>query len=132
MEFSETIQTCMDTMCRCAYNRKIPIPLFWGRNFDPFELWLYIEQCNKQFVSATPLTLLHGIYSKNFVGTLDNICKCACMLPGNFDSIISLGIFAFFELRIWSYTEYINKQFVSATPLKPMHGIQLNIVGINV
>lgn len=50
-----------------------------------------------------------------------------CIIPENSDSIIFLGISVILNLKYWSYVEYTNEQFVSATPLQPLHGIKASV-----
>ena len=47
---------------------------------------------------------------------------------GNFDSIFFLGVTTFLNWKIWPKWKILLKQFVSATPLKPLNRISWNFV----
>ena len=47
---------------------------------------------------------------------------------GNFDSIFFLRVTPFFSLEIWQKWKILLKQFVSATPLKPLNRMSWNFV----
>ena len=51
-----------------------------------------------------------------------------CIFTENFDSIFFLGATPFLYLEIWPKWNILLKQFVSATPLKPLNRISWNFV----
>ena len=51
-----------------------------------------------------------------------------CISTRNFDSIFFLGVTPFLNLEIWPKWKILLKQFVSATPLKPLNRISWNFV----
>lgn len=76
------------------------------------------------FVSTTPFKPLHrikGIFRTQCEDVRFTRKLWFCYFSGNF---------GFFELRIWPYITYNEEQFVSATPLKTLHGILWNFVDI--
>ena len=50
------------------------------------------------------------------------------IFTGNFDSIFSLGVTPFFNLKIWPKWKIVLKQFASATHLKQLNRISWNFV----
>lgn len=44
--------------------------------------------------------------------------------------LFSLEISAPLNFELWQYIKYSNEKFVSACPLKPLHGISQNFVGL--
>ena len=75
-------------------------------------------------VSPTPLKPLNRISFCSYEG--HNVYMH--ISTGNFDLNFFLGVTTFLNLEIWSKWKILLKQFVSATPLKPLNGISWNFV----
>ena len=97
-------------------HRKFWFSFFSGSN-ALFELWPKWKILLKQFISATPLKPLNRI-SWNFVVMKDLMCRSAYVQ----EILIKFfsRSYALFEL-LNSKWKIILKQFVSATPLKPLN-----------
>ena len=94
--------------------------------FLNLEIWPKWKIFLIQFVSTTPLKLLNRI-SWNFVVVKGIPCRCA-YLQEIFIQFFFLWIMPFLNLEIWPKWKILLKQFVSATPLKPLNRILWNFV----
>lgn len=83
--------------------------------------WYNMSFCQSCFfgVSETPLKLMHRIFL-NFVGILIERKMYMCILPGNSNSYLFLGILNLLNLKFWPHIEFSNEHFVSASPLTPL------------
>ena len=72
-------------------------------------------------VSATPLKPLDRI-TWNCIDMKDVMCRCA-YLQDILIQVFCLGVTPFFNFEIWPKWKILLKQFVSATPLKPLNRI---------
>ena len=116
-----------DIMCTYAYPQEILIQFFSQSN-------AHFELRNLAKMKDTTWTICQRNSSETAQQNFVKLCSCEghnmlmCIPTGNFVQFFSQNYALFLNLEIWPKWKILLKQFVSATPLKPLNRISWNIL----